>query len=731
VFGCALPAANLQILPTLPNNAVAKSIQLDTAGNIYVAGAFVPQNEKTPFDFRDAFVAKIAADGSKIVYFTILGGGSDDAASVLAVGPDGSVYVTGATGSTDFPITAGALQSKFGAAAPSPGATGGAQPFLTKLDPAGAIVYSTFLGGAAAGQGTGIALDSTGNLLLSGNGGSGFDGTSGAPAGQLGGWILRLDPTLTKVLLSINGYGAGPIVLDKQGNLYLAGVTSAGAAFGLPALPTGGFQPTHAAKFCFQSSGPSGFALDCSYQYVAKLDPAGTKLSWITYVTGSYGATPAGIALDSTGNVILAGTTNSDDYPVTAGSFQTAYAPGAPRLPGSGFPAFNAPNITGYITKLNAAGTALLWSTYFGGSYSDQITGLAVAANGDLLISGRAGSSDLPVLAAVPAGCRPGPNQLLGFVARLSADGSAASAAQPIYGIPDCLYGSCGSTLNYQPGWPIALRPNGTAVLGGANGGVASVDLAATGSRLACLADPSDNAQLNTLAPGQLLSIFGDDLAPAIPATLPVGSPAPAGLTVTFNGVAAPIFYTAAQQINVQVPFEIAGQTTVQMQVTGSQTAQPLNESRAIAVVPRQPAALLSASTLLSPYTANTPCGNVVTPGVAALALNADGTLNDCTNPAPFGSVITLYLDGLGQVSPAQSTGAITPGPSVEITPAISTNSSPLTTAIATTTAPGLLTGLTAVKVQLPSSGPAGALNIALLLGNATLRERTVMVWTR
>src|SRR5580693_5315308 len=112
-------------------------MQLDAAGNIYFAGTFVSANQS----FYSAFVAKLSADGSQVLYFTALAGSSgNNYGNALAVGSDGSVYIGGSTFSPDFPVTAGALQSTF---------TGGSQAFFAKLNPAGALVYATFLNGSA------------------------------------------------------------------------------------------------------------------------------------------------------------------------------------------------------------------------------------------------------------------------------------------------------------------------------------------------------------------------------------------------------------------------------------------------------------------------------------------------------------------------------------------------------------------------------------------------------
>ncbi len=733
----ALPmfGSNVQLLTSLPNAALSKAMQLDAAGNIYVAGSFTPAS-KAVLSMTSAFVAKLSADGSKLIYFTALAGSVSDAATALALGSDGSAYVAGSTNSYDFPVTAGALQPTY---------IGGGQNqgFLVKVNPAGAVAYSTFINGTASTQITGIAVDSAGEVFLTGIGGPGYSLNSGQ---SFQGFVLKLGAGLSKLLLSIYGYGGGAIALDSQSNIYLAGSAGANVTYTtsllltLPPLPAGAFQTTHDARFCLTlGSGPGGpgGSYSCSYQYVAKLTAAGTPL-WATYVTGTYGAIAAGMAVDSTGNVIVAGTTNSDDYPVTPGVFQTAYAAAAPPFPippGSSFS--GPPPATGYVTKINATGTGLIWSTYFGGSYTDQITGMAVGPTGDIFVSGRAGSSDLPALEGTPDGCRPSAGQELGFVARLAPDGTTAGPAQLVEGAPDCSYFSCFTLYDelpsYQAGWPLALRPDGTALVAGTNGTLASIDFSST-SRVACVVDPADNVQLRSVAPGQLLSLFGTDLAPAAP-FIPSGGVAAssAAFGVFFNGIPAPILYSAAQQINVQVPYEIDGQTTVQMQVLGKQTPLPVSETRTLDVVERQPAVFLSPAAFGSPFPGYTVCGGMVAIGEAAAALNADGTLNDCTNPAIAGSIVTVFLDGLGPVTPAQATGTLAQAPAVTLTPgvvALDSNLIPFNSP--TRSLPGSITGVAQVQFQVPpGSGPAMPFLVTPTVLGRTLRERLFLVWVR
>lgn len=726
---------NVQLLPTLPNAASSTAMQLDAAGNIYVAGSFTPAS-KAVLSMTSAFVAKLSADGSKVLYFTVLGGSATDAATAIAVGSDGFAYVTGNTNSSDFPVTAGALQ---------PAYIGGGQTqgFLAKVNPAGSIAYSTFINGAGSTQISGIALDGGADVFLTGIGGPGYSLASNQPAQ---GFVLKLNAGLSMVLLSIYGYGGGRIALDGQTNIYLAGsaqpaVTSTTAlVLTLPTFAAGAFQTTHDARFCYTlgggPGGPGG-SYPCRYQYVAKLNPTGTPL-WATYVTGTYGAIVGGMAVDSAGNVIVAGTTYSDDYPVTPGVFQTAYAAAAPAIPvpvGSTFSA--PPPSTGYATKVNATGTGLIWSTYFGGSYADEITGMAVGPTGDIFVSGKAVSRDLPALAGTPDGCLPSANQELGFVTRLAPDGTTAGPSQLVQDAPDCLYFSCTTLLydvvpNYPSGWPLALRADGTALVAGTNGTLASVDFSSS-RRLGCVVDPSDYVQLSTVAPGQLLTLFGTDLAPAAPVIPSSGVAASsAAFGVFFNGIPAPILYSAARQINVQVPYEIAGQTAVQMQVIDQQTPLPISETLTLGVVARQPSVFLTPAASGSMFPGYTVCNGVMAFGAAAVALNADGTLNDCNNPAMAGSVVTIFLDGLGPVTPAQATGAIVPAPPVPLAPGVTALDPNLQPVVSTSLSlPGAITGVAQLQLQLPNGLSPGPYAVTPTLAGTPLRERLILVWTR
>lgn len=170
--------------------------------------------------------------------------------------------------------------------------------------------------------------------------------------------------------------------------------------------------------------------------------------------------------------------------------------------------------------------------------------------------------------------------------------------------------------------------------------------------RLAYLTDSADNVQLTTIAPGQLVTLFGTSLAPGAPAQPPAG-PVPSfnGVTVTFNGIRAPILYTSSNQVNVQVPFEIAGQSPVEMVVSSTLVSPAISQARTVTVAPEQPSVFLSAAAFRSPIEGYAVCGDATVAGAPALALNEDGTLNSCTNPAKAGSTVTVFLNGAGDAS--------------------------------------------------------------------------------
>ncbi len=729
---------SVQSLPALPNGTSASAIQVDGSGNIYVAGSITPQAPKSTTDVSDAFAAKLSPDGSQVIWFTTLSGSSADHASALALGSDSSVYLTGDTQSADFPTTQGSMQPVLG---------NGAQAFAAKLSATGAIVYATFIGGAAVTYSGTVVVDATGDAFLTGTTGlAGFPTTPGAVVGDPSvytelvvgyqtGFIVELNPSGSAAVVAIRGFGGYEIAVDAQGYMYAAG-SFAGPAGPLAPTTPGAFQPSAAHEVYEVCLGLGLFGnFPCTYQHIAKIDPTGTQLIYATYIAGQLGAVPYGIAVDPSDNVIVAGSTNGADYPVTPGAYQSLYTanPQFILLP---IVNLEPPPEAGYVTKLNATGTAILWSSYFSGSGAggiqinssmgsaagDSINSMAIDASGNIVIGGSAASGDLPGLWTTPVASRPTPSGNLGFVARFSPDGGSISATQ--------LFPTVGTG-----GVRIAVRSDGTAVALGSTPSIVSFP---ANGRVYAIADPADNTRVVSVAPGQLLTLYGTNLAPSSPAAPSSGFPTSFnGVTVTFNGIPAPILYTSGIQINMQVPYEIAGQTQVTMQVSSQLVTPPVSESYLLGVVALQPSVFLSATNFNGPIFGQLPCNETVYVGVQALALNPDGSVNSCANPAAPGSAVSIFVNGLGVTSPSLSTGAVNSTAPVAITPAVAVNlpaSSATASAISTVAAPGAISALAETMLQLTAGGSASGVQpgtIPLDVAGVRVREQNMLIWVK
>jgi hypothetical protein len=353
-----------------------RSIAIDTFGNAYIAGyTFSYDYDVTPGAFQttnlggawisDAFVTKLNTTGSALLYSTYIGGIANDKGSGIAIDASGNAYITGETISIDYVVSAGAFQSTLG---------GGQYEdvFVTKLNPSGtAILYSTYIGGSTNDYGYGIALDTDGNAYITGSAGLDYDVTAGAFQTTYAGvmpfsdaFVTKLNPTGTALLYStyIGGSGvewAQDIAIDTSGNAYITGYTK---SLDYDVTP-GAFQTTNGAPF--------GGWYDV---FVTKLNATGTALLYSTYIGGSFDDYSNDIAIDASGNAYITGNSESNNYPVTPGAFQTIHS------------AFAV-----IVTKLNATGTALLYSTFLGGGGFDMGYSIAVDTSRNAYITGTAG----------------------------------------------------------------------------------------------------------------------------------------------------------------------------------------------------------------------------------------------------------------------------------------------------------------------------------------------------
>ncbi len=369
-----------------------QGIAVDSAGDAYVTGTTTstdfpthdplqPENASGGGDVSNAFVAKLNPAGSALLYSTYLGGSGlgafGDSGLGIAVDSAGDAYVTGNTASSDFP-THNPLQPEFGGG----GSDGDA--FVAKLNPAGsALLYSTYLGGSGGDFGQGIAVDTAGDAYV-----TGYTNSSDFPthdplqrkasdtSGDGNAFVAKLNPAGSALLYSTylggsrDDSGQG-IAVDTAGDAYVTGYTNS------PDFPT--HNPLQ-RKF----GGRGGFAGPTGDAFVAKLNPAGSALLYSTYLGGSDDDSAQGIAVDTTGDAYVTGNTNSTNFPT--------HDPLQPKFRGdhAGFIG------DAFVAKLNPAGTALLYSTYLGGSGDDSGQGIAVDTAGDAYVTGDTNSSDFP-----------------------------------------------------------------------------------------------------------------------------------------------------------------------------------------------------------------------------------------------------------------------------------------------------------------------------------------------
>ena len=416
----------------------AYGIAVDAAGNSYVTGTtesvnfpLQSQGVAYPNDNRkNAFVMKLNPQGTTILYSTYLGGNADDEGLAITVDSTGQAVVAGYTDSTNFPT-----------ANPYSGTnSGGREGFVTRLSATGnTLAYSTYLGGSGSDLAFGVALDGPGNIYVAGSTTSTSFPTANPYQASLVGmrdaFVTKFNPSGSSLLYSTYlGGGADDvsygIAVDTSGSAYVAGITQS-------------------------TNFPTVNAMQSTYEggtdvFVTKLNPSGSTLAYSTYLGAGFFEDCFSVAVDEQGSAYVAGSTESATFPVTspyqitkragADAFVTKLTPsGRTRvystfLGGNGEDRANAiavdrmgnATIVGYtlssdfptaepvqgtyggsqdafVTRLNASGIGLLYSTYLGGTGSDTASAVTVGAAGDAHVAGTTLSSDLAVTSGSPA----------------------------------------------------------------------------------------------------------------------------------------------------------------------------------------------------------------------------------------------------------------------------------------------------------------------------------------
>ncbi|HLG97736.1 MAG TPA: SBBP repeat-containing protein [Bryobacteraceae bacterium] len=571
------------------------------------------------------FLTKLSPDGSQILYSTYFGGSGNDNPTGIAVDASRNVYIAGFTSSPDFPTTPGAFQNKLSHAP---------EVFVSKFSPDGSkLIYSTLVGSEADfGLPVSVAVDAGGNAVIAGTTSGDFPTTSSA------------QPTVRP-----QGCGVGP-----------------------PYVPLG----------------PA---------FATKIAPDGKALVYSILIGGACATYGSGVALDPSGNVWIAGSTVGSDLLATSDALQTNYGGGLS---------------DGFLARVNSSGS-IDYLTYIGGPGYDAVNAIAIDSSGAIYLSGESGGLSQPASAGAfqaqaNASCRyfsPGPGgafQVEGNALVLKLDPKAHSVQRLTYlGAPGCLAGSAigidpqgepwiaGSTnqalLTFPTVSPVqiggagfiskfsadftkllfssyfdsisglVLDPSGAAFVAGTtalsrpffspisqSAYLAKIDSSPSPSIAVGSIDSVDPvvnpSNFQGIAPGEVIQILGQNLGPATPTPGVIQSgflqTSVAGVQVTFDGVAVPLLSVSAQQIELVAPFELTGKTrtVVQVQYNGAKSN------------PVQVVVSGSALQILGVF-------------------NQDFTPNSASNPAKPGSIMTLYLAGVGQTDPPSADGQINAAP--------------------------------------------------------------------
>ena len=646
------------------------------------------------------YVIKFSPDGTRIDWWTFLGGSGLNTVTAIALDSHGNVWVTGRTESTDMPLTSGAIQ-----AAPAAG-------FLDALSPDGhSLVYGSYIGTGNEPPGTLLVEDSPWSLLIDEHDSIYITGLTHSPsfvttpgvyrsatapaAAEL--FAMKLDSAGSKITYSTL---LGPVetfcfpslctpsgtwynyqtIVDAQGDLYISGGTS-----------RADFPVTQGAY-----SHP-GKNLDV---VVVALNPTGTGVLFSTVIGGQGNDSVGGFARDSAGNLYVAGRAGdgpfpnpgqpppSYDFPVTKNAMQTAYGPG-------------------FLLELSGDGSSLVYSTFLGTVSSTagadnllpwlQPLGIQFGPDGNLRMLTYSDHSDLALTPDSLDPCYPiaavGYGPAHWAYARFSPDLESIEYAtavpepevrQPFFVDPaDKLY--IASLTNYfdilDLSKPVPPGPT-------------------------CMA-ATIRQEATTIAPGLLVSIFGPQIGPPQPvygapdSNGTIGSVL-SGTQVLFDNLPAPIMYASPSRIDTVVPFGVPtfGNTTVSVLKNGVSLGTLTN-----AIAP-------TSITLFS----------VDKTGYGSAAWNQDGTPNTPTNPASPGDVLTAYATGMGVMTPTVPDGLVPSLPTASV--AVPLNPEFTFKALYVGDAPGEIEGVVQINFQLEPNARSGVETFRFYPSEANLGDQ-------
>ena len=362
---------------------VGLGIAVDGAGKVYVTGSTtggIPGAVQLGAGGgTDAFTAALSADGKSLIYAVDFGGPGEESGNGIAVDPAGNAYVTGHTTSANFPT--------LGAAQPANG--GSDDAFVVKFSAAGAMVYSTYLGGTGLDHGNAIAIDATGAAYVTGECADGFPVIPLAPpasaafkptiTGAFDAFIAKLNPAGSAFVYVTYVGGSGidegtAIAVDASKDVYITGYT------GSADFPGGGFVTTGQTTI---GTAPDAFVFKLRIGNGGGINDG----VYSTYLGASGDDRGTAIAVDPRGNAYVTGRTDSSDFPVLS--------------PIAGGGAFGATG-KAFVTQLTPGGIRG-FSTYLGGTTDNGGQGIALDATNNIYVAGWTNSGDFPTLNPIQA----------------------------------------------------------------------------------------------------------------------------------------------------------------------------------------------------------------------------------------------------------------------------------------------------------------------------------------
>jgi uncharacterized protein (TIGR03437 family) len=619
-------------------------IAIDAQGEAIIAGSTASSDfpvtqtisNASPEGLSSGFVAKLSADGSQAIYSSIIGASLGVAVSGLAIDASGSPYITGTTQSPDFPTTATAIQPKLPSTLcqrpivfplpPTPNT--GIYGFVSKLSAnAASLLYSTFLTGSCGSLGQAIAVDPAGEAVVVGS------------------------TTSPDFPVSTNAY---------------------------------------------QSTFPGGNTASTTYPnpidfgFVTKLSAAGDKVIASSLIGGGYNSQANALALDSSGDAYITGSTGGITSGATPGAYQTQVQSNNCEAPVSIGPSFGPTGVSNaFVLKLDPTLSSAQYLTYLGSGCYDSGNSIVLEPNGNVWVAGSP-SAGFPLVTPFEAN-----GAGLYFVSELNAD------------LSQLLFSS------YSDGANLALDPSGAIyvsgtsqysgsvqknALDGSTASLVKIQPAGTPAVIISSIGPTSTAPPNlspfaAIAPGELINIVGQNLGPSNTVTAQLDAtgqlPFQLGATsVSFNGYSAPLISVQNGLIVCFAPFEISGSTEVIATVDG----QSSNGLRVV-TAPSAPYFLA--------------------------IVNQDGSMNSAGDPAPQGSVLTFYITGLGLTSPLSQDGTVSAPPLAVPMASISAYiyGNPVQPQFVGA-ADGLIAGITRINIQVPVAAYSSN-TVAVSINNA------------